>query len=98
MNDKIDDDEAPLPRPSGRWRALALKAAHVAPPAISAACAILAGYFAWQGANHKPPPDMAALATSILKSGDASPEMRAWAEGTLGIETDIEMPTRMTAQ
>lgn len=98
MNDKIDDDDAPLPRPAGRWRSIALKAAHLVPPTISVACAVLAGYFAWQGANHEPPPDMAALATSILKSGDASPEMRSWAEETLGIETGIEMPARITTQ
>lgn len=95
MNDEIDDE---MPLPSGRWRGIALKAAYAAPPAISFVCAVVAGYFAWQGASQKPPPDMAALATSILKSADASPEMRAWAEGTLGIETDIQMPARLVAQ
>ncbi|ESW74455.1 hypothetical protein X773_26760 [Mesorhizobium sp. LSJC285A00] len=42
--------------------------------------------------------DMAALAVSIMKSGDASPEMRDWAADVLGIQTDIEMPAKTAQQ
>jgi hypothetical protein len=34
---------------------------------------------------------MSTLAVSILKSGDASPEMRDWATSALGIQTDIPL-------
>lgn len=39
----------------------------------------------------KPPANISTLAISILKSQDASPEMRDWAVGALGIQADIPM-------
>ncbi|MER9136870.1 hypothetical protein NKI20_11240 [Mesorhizobium sp. M0830] len=49
-------------------------------------------------ANQKPPADMAALAVSILKSSDASPEMREWASDAIGIQNDIGMPAKSVQQ
>ncbi|ESW68337.1 hypothetical protein NKI32_17470 [Mesorhizobium sp. M0761] len=43
----------------------------------------MAGYFTYVTSHNKPPADMAALAVSIMKSGDASPELRDWAAGVL---------------
>ena len=94
MTDVTDEDQLPGPGPSRRWPAIALATLRFAPPLISAACAILAGYFTYAAANHKPPADVAALAVSILKSSDASPEMRDWAADALGIQSDIGMPTK----
>ncbi|ESY03874.1 hypothetical protein X753_21155 [Mesorhizobium sp. LNJC399B00] len=48
--------------------------------------------------NNKPPADMAALAVSIMKSDDASPELRDWAADVLGIQTDIGMPAKTAQQ
>ncbi|MBA1143793.1 hypothetical protein [Mesorhizobium neociceri] len=60
----------------------------------------MAGYFTYVAShsNNKPPPDMAALAVSIMKSGDASPELRDWAADVLGIQTDIGMPAKTAQQ
>lgn len=99
MTELIDDEDVlPKIHPTARWRAVALTAIQFAPPAISIGCAILAGYFTYRGANQKPPADVAALAVSILRSGDASPEMRDWATEALGIQTDIRMPARFVQQ
>ncbi|ESY72496.1 hypothetical protein NKJ90_01070 [Mesorhizobium sp. M0051] len=49
-------------------------------------------------ANQKSPADMAALAVSILKSSDASPEMREWASDARGIQNDIGMPAKSVQQ
>lgn len=97
---ELVDDEDMLPKisPTARWRAMALTAIRFAPPAISIGCAILAGYFMYRGANQKPPADVAALAVSILRSDDASPEMRDWAAEALGIQTDIRMPAKFVQQ
>lgn len=57
----------------------------------------MAGYFTYVTSHNKPPADVAALAVSIMKSGDASPELRDWAADVLGIQTDIQMPAK-TAQ
>ncbi|MER9334956.1 hypothetical protein NKJ06_13280 [Mesorhizobium sp. M0293] len=53
---------------------------------------------AYMAANQKPPADMAALAVSILKSSDASPEMREWAADAVGIQNDIGMPAKAVQQ
>lgn len=69
-----------------------------ASPVVSIGCAIVVGYFTYVAANQKPPEDMASLAISILKSGDASPEMRTWATGVLRFQTGISMPARINPQ
>ena len=58
----------------------------------------MAGYFTYMTANKKPPADMATLAVSIIKSDNASPEMRDWAADVLGIQTDIRMPAKSIQQ
>ncbi|MES0129820.1 hypothetical protein [Mesorhizobium sp. M0029] len=58
----------------------------------------MAGYFTYVTSHNKPPADMAALAVWIMKSGDASPELRDWAAGVLGIQTDIGMPAKTAQQ
>jgi hypothetical protein len=98
MTELIDEDELPKARPTARWRAIALAAIQFVPPAVSIGCAVLAGYFTYRGADQKPPADVAALAMSILKSGDASPEMKDWAAEALGIQTDIRMPAKFIQQ
>jgi len=98
MTDLVDEDELPAPSRSGRWRAVALATLHIVPPVISVGCAIVAGYFAFATTSKKPPADMAALAVSIMKSGDASPELRDWAADVLGIQTDIGMPVKTAQQ
>jgi hypothetical protein len=95
MTELVDEDELPKTRPTARWRVTALAAIRFGPPTISIGCAILAGYFTYRGANQNPPADVAGLAVSILRSGDASPEMRDWAAEALGIQTDIRMPAKL---
>lgn len=51
----------------------------------------MVGYLTYVVANKPAPADMSTLAVSILKSGDASPEMRDWATSALGIQTDIPL-------
>ena len=63
-----------------------------ASPIVALICAMLAGYFSYMVFNTKPPADMSKLAISILKSSDTSPEMREWATGALGIQTDVPLP------
>jgi hypothetical protein len=98
MTDLVDEDELPAPSRSGRWRAMALATLQIVPPVISVGCAIMAGYFTYATSHNKPPADMAALALSIMKSGDASPELRDWAADVLGIQTDIGMPAKTAQQ
>ncbi|MET2832118.1 hypothetical protein [Mesorhizobium shangrilense] len=98
MTDLIDEDELPKTIPSKRWRTLALTTTQFVPPIISIGCAMAVGYFAYAVSNQKPPADIAALAVSILKSSDASPEMRDWAADALGIQTDIPMPAKSIRQ
>lgn len=62
-----------------------------ASPVIAMGCALVTGYFSHAVLNTKPPADMSGLAISILKSGDASPEMKEWASGVVGIQTDIRL-------
>ncbi|TRC90874.1 MULTISPECIES: hypothetical protein [unclassified Mesorhizobium] len=92
------EDEVPAPSRSGAWRTIALTTLQIVPPVISVGCAIMAGYFTYVTSNTKPPADMAALAMSIMKSGDASPELRDWAADVLGIQTDIGMPAKTAQQ
>ena len=96
MTDLADEDELPKSGPSGRWHTIALTTIRFVPPIISIVCAIVAGYFTFMTARPKPPADIVALAVSILKSGDAPPEMQDWAADTLGIQTDIPMPAKST--
>ncbi|MGX5843735.1 hypothetical protein ACWGTI_23740 [Mesorhizobium sp. ArgA1] len=96
MTDLLDEDELPKPGPPKRWRAITL--ATIVPPVISIGCAIMAGYFTYVTSHNKPPADMAALAVSIMKSSDSSPELRDWAADVLGIQTDIGMPTKTAQQ
>ena len=91
MTDLDDGEELPQVASPKRWRLVASAAVKFAPLVISVGCAILAGYFAYVVTNTKPPADISQLAISILKSGDAPPEMRTWAAGALGIPTDIPM-------
>jgi hypothetical protein len=98
MTDLVDEDELPAPSRSGRWRVIALATLHIVPPVVSIGCAIMAGYFTYVTSITKPPADMAALAVSIMKSGDASPELRDWAADVLGIQTDIGMPAKTAQQ
>jgi hypothetical protein len=91
MTDLDDEEELSQIVPPQRWRLIANAAARFAPPAISIGCAMLAGHFAYVATNAKPPANISRLAISILKSGDASPEMRTWATDALGISTDIPM-------
>jgi hypothetical protein len=91
MTDLDSEEELPQVVPPRRWRVIAVAAAKFAPPVISMGCAILAGYFAYVATTAKPPADISQLAVSILKSGDASPEMRDWATDALGISTGIPM-------
>ena len=96
MTDIVDEEDPPS-RPK-RWRAIAQRAIQFIPPIISVGCAIVVGYFTYFAAQQKPPADMAALAVSILKSKDAPPEMRDWAENALGIQSDIQMPAKFAQQ
>ena len=83
-------DPAPLDgsRRFHRWRSLTWTLLVVALPLASIGGATAAGYFSYVIANTKPNADTTKLAVSILKSGDASPEMRVWATEVLGIPTD----------
>lgn len=88
-DDDDDDDELLKPNLFQRCRSILPAIARFAPPIISIGCTFMVGYFTY-GVAHKPPlADMSTLAISILKSGDASPEMREWAKSALGIQTDI---------
>ncbi|UVK45779.1 hypothetical protein BPNPMPFG_001351 [Mesorhizobium sp. AR07] len=98
MTDLVDGDDVPKSSPSKRWRAIALAATQFIPSIISIGCAVAVGYFAYAAANQKPPADMAALAVSILKSSDASPEMREWAADAIGIQTEIGMRAKTIQQ
>ena len=98
MTDLMDEDEPPKAVLDKRWRTIALATMQFVPPVISIGCAINFGYLIYVVTSQKPPPDMAALAVSILRSGDASPEMRDWAAEVLGIQTDIRMPARSIQQ
>ena len=89
MTDLDDEEELPRPIPLRRWRLIAGAAIAYGPSIISIGCAFAAGYFAYAAANIKPPADISTLAVSILKSGNAPPEMRMWATDALGIPTDI---------
>ena len=90
MTDLDDEDELPKPSLFQRCRALIRPMMLFASPIVAMGCALVAGYFSYTIFNTKPPPDMSTLAISILKSGDASPEMRDWATSALGIQTDIQ--------
>jgi len=98
MTDLLDEDELPTPSSPKRWRAIGLATLQIVPPVISVGCAIMAGYFTYVTSHNKPPADMAALAVSIMKSGEASPELRNWAADVLGIQTDIGMPAKTAQQ
>jgi hypothetical protein len=91
MTELDDEEELPKAVPAQCRRLVAGAVARSAPPVISIACAMLAGYFAYVATNAKPPADISRLAVSILKSGDASPEMRSWATDALGIPTNVPM-------
>ncbi|TPK38068.1 hypothetical protein [Mesorhizobium sp. B2-5-3] len=91
MIESVEEDELPSSSPTHRWQSHVRATALIVAPVISIASAALAGYFSYAVINTKPPTDMSELAISILKSGDASPEMQAWATDTLGIQTDIPM-------
>ncbi|MCZ8548601.1 hypothetical protein OOJ09_30955 [Mesorhizobium qingshengii] len=98
MTDLVDVDELPKTGSSERWRTIALTTIRFGPPIISIVCAIMAGYFTSMTAKPRLPADIAALAVSILKSGDAPVEMRDWAADALGIQTDIAMPAKSIRQ
>lgn len=87
------DDEEELPKPTLVQRCWPMIRVTVlfASPIVATGCAVLAGYFAHTAVNTKQPADISRLAVSILKSGDASPEMRGWAADALGISADIPM-------
>lgn len=89
MTDQIDEDELPKSTLFQRCRSIARATMLFAPPVVSVGCAIVVGYITYVTSNKEPPADISTLAISILKSGDASPEMRAWATGALGIRTDM---------
>lgn len=74
-----------------RLRSLAWTLLVITVPLASLGGATAAGYFSYVIANTKPNADMIKLAVSILRSGDASPEMRGWATEVLGIQTSIPM-------
>lgn len=95
MTDR-DEDELPKPNLLQRGRSIARVTMLLASPIVSIGCAMVVGYFTFMTANQKPPEDMASLAISILKSSDASPEMRSWATGVLRIQTGIPMPARFS--
>ncbi|BCG85466.1 hypothetical protein MesoLj113c_15760 [Mesorhizobium sp. 113-3-9] len=94
MTDLAEEGELPRTYLPARWRTLALATLRFVPPIISVVCAILVGYFTYATAYRRPPADISALAVSILKSSDASPEMRDWAADALGLQTDIPMPAK----
>jgi len=96
--DLVDEDDVPESSSSKRWRGIALATIQFIPPVISIGCAVAVGYFAYAAANQKPPADIAALAVSILKSSDASPEMREWAADAVGIQTEIGMRAKTIQQ
>lgn len=91
MTDLDDDEELPKPALLQRCQAMVRPTLVFASPIVAMICAVLAGYFSYSVFNTKPPADMSRLAMSILKSGDASPEMREWATDALGIQTDISL-------
>lgn len=98
MIDLVDEDELPKSGSSGRLHTIALTTIRFVPPIILIVCVIVSGYFTFMTTKPKPPADIAALAVSILKSGDAPPEMQAWAADALGIQTDIPMPAKSIRQ
>ncbi|TAN14560.1 MAG: hypothetical protein EPN45_03720 [Rhizobiaceae bacterium] len=93
MTDLLEDEELPQLTLLQRWRSTARAAITYGPSIISIGCAVAAGYFTYRAANVKPPANTMALAVSILKSPDTSPEMRAWATDALGIQTDLPVTT-----
>lgn len=98
MTDLVDVDEFPKSGSSGRWPNIELTTIRVVPPIISIVCAIVAGYLTSMIAKPKPPADIAALAVSVLKSGDAPAAMQDWAADALGIQTAIPMPAKSIRQ
>lgn len=85
----IDDDGILKPSFLHRCRAIAWPTIVFASPAVSLACALTVFYFTYTAVNRTPPADVSLLAVSILKSNDASPEMKSWATKALGIYTEI---------
>lgn len=98
MTDLDNEDELPRQGLLHRSRPIAWVVLLVVSPLVSIGCAILVGYFTHIAANQKPPEDVSSLAISILKSDEASPEMRSWAKGVIGLRTDVPMPIRLTSQ
>lgn len=95
----LEDEDVPSPNPPSllqRSRSIAWTTLQIASPVFSLGCAVLIGYFTYSAATRPPPEDMSSLAISILKSGEASPEMRAWATGVLGLRAELSMPVRLT--
>lgn len=91
MTDQSDEEEIPKPSLLQGSQSIARTTMVFAPPIVSLGCAIVVGYITYVTSNKEPPADISTLAISILKSDDASPEMRAWATGALGIRTDMPM-------
>ncbi len=98
MTDLDQEDELPRQGLLQRGRSIAWVTLLVVSPIVSIGCAILVGYLTHVAVNQKPPEDVSSLAISILKSEDASSEMRSWAKGVLGLRTEIPMPIRLISQ
>lgn len=98
MTDLEHDDEIPKQSLLQRSRSIAWVALLIVSPIVSVGCAVLVGYFTHIAANQKPPEDVSSLAISILKSDEASPEIRSWAKGVLGLRTDVPMPISLVSQ
>lgn len=90
MADLVDDEDVQVDL-FQHWQKVVRAIVQFAPPAVSIGCAVMVGYLTYVVANKPAPADMSTLAVSILKSGDASPEMRDWATSALGIQTDIPL-------
>jgi hypothetical protein len=86
MTDIDDDDELQKKNLLQRCREIIRPSILLASPIISVCCAAMVIYFTYMEANRPPPADVSTLAVSILKSGDASPEMREWATAALGLQ------------
>jgi hypothetical protein len=86
-----DEEEGPGRSLFERCRPIARAAATFAPPLVSIAAAIVAGYFSHNAVTTKPPEDMTRLAISILRSDGTPPELRDWAASALKIQTDLPL-------
>lgn len=82
----VMNDELPRSTVSQRFWAVTRSTILFASPIISVGCAVIVGCLVYEAVNRPAPADVSALAISILRSANASPEMKDWATGALGLQ------------